>query len=161
MIRFSDSIAIKAPVEEVFSVLTDFEHYPKFIKEVKDVEVLSTKGNRSRVKFCVNMVKDVSYTLDMEFVAPKKISWTQVESDIITKQEGGWTLTSLDAHVTDLAFDVDIAFPFWVPTSLAEAGIKAGMPNMMKAFKKEAEARTGKSSKKTPAKKKEATKKKR
>lgn len=151
MVKFSESIAIKAPVDEVFSLLADFKRYPKFIKEMKAVEVLEEKGNRKRVKFCVNMVKDVTYTLDMQLAEPKSISWVQVEADMIKSQQGGWTLTPLEKHLTDARFTVDVEFPFWVPVSIAEAGIRAAMPNMMKAVKKEAEQ--GKAVKSAPAKK--------
>ncbi len=150
MVKFTDSIAIKAPVDEVFSLLADFKRYPKFIKEMKAVEVLEDKGSRMRVRFCVNMVKDVTYTLDMHLKEPTTISWVQTEADMIKSQQGGWTLTPLEKHLTDARFTVDVEFPFWVPVSIAEAGIKAAMPNMMKAVKKEAEQ--GTSVKGAPAK---------
>jgi len=139
MTSFSDSIAIKAPKEKVFEIVSDFARYPRFIPEVEDVKVLTKTKTRAKARFTVNLVKLISYTLDLRLSPPDKIAWTLVEGEFMDSNDGSWVFTALEKNLTDAAFSVQIGFPFWVPSSLAEGAIKSTMPKMMKHFKTEAE----------------------
>ena len=142
MARFSNSIAIKAPKERVFEIISNFAKYPKFIPEIEDVKVISKSKTRAKARFTVNLMKLISYTLDMKLSSPDRISWTLIEGEFMESNDGAWELTSLEKNLTDASFTIDIGFPFWVPSSLAEGAIKSTMPKMMKHFKMEAEKRT-------------------
>ena len=139
MASFSDSIAIKAPKEKVYDLVTDFARYSDFIPEVKEVKVLSKTKTRAKATFKINLVKLITYTLDFRLSSPDKVAWTLVEGEFMESNDGSWVLSSLDKNLTDAAFSVDIGFPFWVPTALAEGSINSTMPKMMKHFKREAE----------------------
>ena len=41
MTRFSQSIAIKAPIERVYETITDFGRYAEFLQDVESSEILS------------------------------------------------------------------------------------------------------------------------
>ncbi len=155
MTSFSHSIAIKAPKEKVFEIISDFGRYPKFIPEVEDVTVHSKTKNRAKATFTVNLMKMVNYTLDLRLNPPDKIAWTLIEGEFMESNDGSWVFTQLDKNLTDATFSVDIGFPFWVPSSLADGAIKSTMPKMMKHFKIEAEKKGAKTAKST---KKKATK---
>ncbi len=142
MASFSDSIAIKAPKEKVFEIVSDFARYPRFIPEVEDVKVLSKTRTRAKARFTVNLVKLISYTLDLRLSPPDKIAWTLVDGEFMDSNDGSWVFTALEKNLTDAAFSVQIGFPFWVPSSLAEGAIKSTMPKMMKHFKTEAEKKS-------------------
>lgn len=139
MASFTDSIAIKAPKERVFDVVSDFAKYPKFIPEVENVKVHTKTKTRAKATFTVNLMKLISYTLDLRLSPPDKIAWTLIEGDFMDSNDGSWVFTALENNLTDAAFSIDIGFPFWVPGSLAEGAIKSTMPKMMKHFKAEAE----------------------
>lgn len=149
MASFSNSIAIKAPRDKVFEIVTDFAKYPKFIPEVEAVKVISKTKTRAKATFTVNLVKMINYTLDFRMTAPNKIGWTLVEGDFMESNDGSWVFTALEKNLTDAAFSVNIGFPFWVPSSLAEGAIKSTMPKMMKHFKAEAEKTVSAKSKKS------------
>jgi ribosome-associated toxin RatA of RatAB toxin-antitoxin module len=149
MASFSNSIAIKAPREKVFEIVTDFARYPKFIPEVEAVQVITKTKTRAKATFTVNLVKMINYTLDFRITPPDKIGWTLVDGDFMESNDGSWVLTALEKNLTDAAFSVNIGFPFWVPSSLAEGAIKSTMPKMMKHFKTEAEKGALAKSKKT------------
>lgn len=148
MASFTDSIAIKAPKEKVFDIVSDFGRYPDFIPEVEDVKVLSKTKARAKATFTVNLMKMISYTLDLRLSPPDKIAWTLIEGEFMDSNDGSWVFTSLEKNLTDAAFSIDVGFPFWVPTSLAEGAIKSTMPKMMKHFKTEAEKKTSSGKKK-------------
>jgi coenzyme Q-binding protein COQ10 len=142
MASFTDSIAIKASKERVFDVVSDFAKYPKFIPEVEDVKVHTKTKTRAKATFTVNLMKMISYTLDLRLSPPDKIAWTLVEGEFMDSNDGSWVFTSLEKNLTDAAFSIDIGFPFWVPGQLAEGAIRSTMPKMMKHFKTEAEKKT-------------------
>lgn len=139
MASFTDSIAIRASRERVFEVVSDFGRYPEFLPEVEKVKVISKSKTRAKAAFTVNMVKTIHYTLDFKLSPPNTIKWTLVEGEFMESNEGSWAFSALDKNLTDAAFSIDIGFPFWVPTSIAEGAINASMPGMMKNIKIEAE----------------------
>jgi coenzyme Q-binding protein COQ10 len=139
MAGFSESIAIKAPKERVFEVVSDFGRYPEFLPEVEDVKVISKTKTRAKAAFIVNMVKSIHYTLDFKLSPPDEIRWTLIKGDFMESNEGSWIFTGLDKNLTDTAFTIEIGFPFWVPKALAESAINASMPGMLKNIKREAE----------------------
>ena len=141
MVRFSQSISIKAPLERVFEVISDFEHYADFLKGIESTEVLSSGKSKQRVKFALNLMTKIHYTLEFKLSPPDSITWTFVEGEFMKDNSGSWKLKQLDKGVTDATFTTDIEFPFWVPKSMAESTLSAEMPKMLEGFKKESERR--------------------
>ena len=50
---------------ELFDIVTDYDHYPRFFPEFTGVRVVSRDGDKVRVEFRAKMVKEVRYTLDI------------------------------------------------------------------------------------------------
>lgn len=139
MTEFSESIAIKAPIERVFEVISDFARYPEFVKENESAEIKSKTKNRVKVAFLANLVVKIHYTLDFKLSPPDKITWEMTEGDFMKKNSGSWQLNKLEKNLTDATFTIDVEFPFWVPASMAQELIKSNLPKMLKEFKTEAE----------------------
>ena len=144
MIKFTESIAIKAPIEQVFEVISDFENYPEFLDEMEATEIIKRGKRSTQTRFTAKMVAPVRYTLDFKMKAPDRMVWSLVEGDFMEGNDGSWELTSLEPNLTDATFTMEVKLPFWVPSSMAEGQLKSGLPGMMQGFKREAERRTGK-----------------
>jgi len=152
MANISESVAIKAPIERVFEVVSDFERYPDFLDEMEDVRVVKRTKKSVQVAFTAKLVAPIKYTLDMKLSAPSAIEWSLVEGDFMEGNDGSWQLTSLEPNLTDATFSVDIRFPFWVPKSMGEGTLKSGLPKMLASFKAEAERKGGKGANKAKGK---------
>ena len=139
MTALTHSVEIKAPIERVYAVLTDFERYPKFLPGCEGVEILSQTKSRARVHFKVNMMKHIEYTLDFKLAAPKSVIWKLVEGDMMTANDGVWKLAAVDKENTTARFDFEVKFPFYIPSSLVDSAIQKTMPTIMANLKKEAE----------------------
>ena len=71
----SKTIDINAPIEKVFSVISDYEKYPEFLDEQSGAKVASRNGNVVEVVFKLKVIKEIEYTLRITENKPNGISW--------------------------------------------------------------------------------------
>ena len=115
---------IDAPVHDVWSVLVDFERYPLWARDLKQVEVLErdADGRGVIVRFrAAAMGRSTSYTLRYDHsAAPHSLPWVLVRGDIMRKLDGAYTLTpmaddpSRTHAVYELAVELVIPLPGFV-----------------------------------------------
>lgn len=112
----SSSITISAPPEQVMAVIADFESYPQWADQVRDVEVLDagTGGRAERVKFSMDAgaIKD-TYTLDYDWAADdRSVSWNLVKGGIQKAQDGSYELVAEgDQTTVTYKLSVEVNFP--------------------------------------------------
>ena len=51
------------PAEKFYQAIVDYKSYPQFADGVKGIEVLSQDEKGATVKFNLNIIKEVTYTL--------------------------------------------------------------------------------------------------
>ena len=56
---------INVSVDKLYQVITDYEKYPEFIKEMTEIEVLEEEAGVKVVEFHINMMKAVKYSLKL------------------------------------------------------------------------------------------------
>ncbi|OMO52019.1 hypothetical protein CCACVL1_29425 [Corchorus capsularis] len=105
------SITVKAPVREVWNVLTAYESLPEFVPNLAISKVLSRDNNKVRVlqegcKGLLYMVLHARVVLDLHEQREQEISFKQVEGDF-DSFEGRWLLEQLGSHHTLLKYSVD------------------------------------------------------
>ena len=112
----SSSITISAPPERVMAVIADFESYPEWADQVRDVEVLDAGagGRAERVKFSMDAgaIKD-TYTLDYDWAADdRSVTWKLVKGGIQKAQDGSYELAA-DGDRTTVTYklSVEVNFP--------------------------------------------------
>ena len=136
-----------AKPRELFDIVTDYEHYPRFFPEFTGTRVISRDGDRVRVEFRAKMVKEVRYTLDIKHQSegPElSTSWTFVEGQIVSDSRGGWKFrdenggTRIDYRA---GIDVKAPLPGFIINKISEAILGSSIPNMFKALEKEAAVR--------------------
>ncbi len=97
--RTESSIVIDAPPGDVLDVIADFEAYPEWASEVKQVTVLAEEGDgwADQVRFTLDAgaIKD-TYVLDYEWDIVEDgtgiLSWTLVSATVLKAMTGSYTL---------------------------------------------------------------------
>jgi coenzyme Q-binding protein COQ10 len=131
-------IEINAPLETVYDVIADFESYPKFLNETKEVEVLKSTSKSAIVLFKINIIRKIIYTLEIKLAPPKAVTWHLVEGDLMKKNTGKWKLTEKKG-MTHAHYEIDMQFTGLVPKAVSNKLIGSSLPSMMKAFRDRAE----------------------
>jgi len=107
---------IDAPPSEVWSVALDFERYPEWASDIKDVKILEhdVEGRGSTVQYrAAAMGRSVSYVLRYDFTeAPRSFSWSLVEGDLLRRLDGTYRFDP-DGEGTRVTYDLsaDLALP--------------------------------------------------
>ncbi|MBM6546204.1 SRPBCC family protein [Janibacter sp. YIM B02568] len=114
------TILINAPAGEIIDVIADLESYPEWVKDMKDVEILSEDGDgwpdRARLTLDAGPIKDtysLDYTWDVDEDGLGSVSWTLVEATILKAMDGTYTLEDVGDGQTKVIYDlaVDINIP--------------------------------------------------
>jgi ribosome-associated toxin RatA of RatAB toxin-antitoxin module len=111
----TQSIVVSAPAADVMGVIADFAAYPQWVKAARTVEVLESgpDGRARRVRFVIDAtVLTDEYVLDYTWDDDRRVSWTLVQSKIMKRQEGSYTLSGTDGG-TEVTYrlTVDMAVP--------------------------------------------------
>jgi ribosome-associated toxin RatA of RatAB toxin-antitoxin module len=138
----SSSITISAPPERVMAVIADFESYPEWADQVRDVEVLDagTGGRADRVKFSMDAgaIKD-TYTLDYDWAADdRSVSWNLVKGGIQKAQDGSYELVA-DGDATTVTYKLSVEVNFPMIGMLRRKAEKVIIDTALKGLKRRVE----------------------
>jgi ribosome-associated toxin RatA of RatAB toxin-antitoxin module len=110
------SIAIPAAPDQVMAVIADFEAYPDWNAEVKQVEILSVyedSDQPAQVRFVLDagVIKD-DYVLEYEWVGAHEVRWHLVSAQLLSAMDGAYVLTPT-SDGTDVSYRlaVDLRIP--------------------------------------------------
>ena len=140
MTRIERSIEIAAPVSVVQEVIWDFASYPEFVPHMERAQILQTNEDEKRVRFTVNILRRLSYTLDLRSTSGKGLVWSLVEGPF-QRNEGGWTLQPLGPDRTRATYHIDVSLNAFTPRFIEDRLITQSLPENLKAFRDEAQRR--------------------
>src|SRR4051812_17843497 len=110
---------------KLFGVITKYEDYPSFVEGCSSVEIEHRESGKARVTYRVNMIKEISYTLEHSEDAEKGIiAWTLSSSDFMKKNSGRWELKALGPGRTQAKYAVELEFKISVPSLILNRLIK-------------------------------------
>ncbi|MCC6810860.1 MAG: SRPBCC family protein [Deltaproteobacteria bacterium] len=135
----SKSVEINAPMEKVFSVITDYEKYPEFLDEQSGAKVLSRNGNAVDCEFKLKVIKEITYTLRLTETKPTGLTWTMLKGEMMKSNDGGWKLEDVGGGKTKATYFADIGLGMLVPKSIASMLVEQTLPKTLDAFKKRCE----------------------
>jgi ribosome-associated toxin RatA of RatAB toxin-antitoxin module len=138
----SSSITISAPPEQVMAVIADFESYPQWADQVRDVEVLDTGtgGRAGRVKFSMDAgaIKD-TYTLDYDWASDdRSVTWQLVKGGIQKAQDGSYELVA-DGDQTTVTYKLSVEVNFPMIGMLRRKAEKVIIDTALKGLKRRVE----------------------
>ncbi len=126
--------------EQFFKIITDYEHYPEFLQEVKECKVLKVDGKRKLVEYTVSVMKTFKYTLWMTENPPGadgkgSLTWEFMSGDLFKSSTGSW-IFQLEGGKTRGTYAVDASFTMFVPGPIAKALVSVNLPNMLSSYHK-------------------------
>jgi uncharacterized membrane protein len=90
----NERIRIEAPADRCWDVAIDFESYPEWVRDVKDVKILERDddGRGRRVEYrAAALGKSVRYVLEYDYSdAPAAFSWKFAEGDMLRRLDGSY-----------------------------------------------------------------------
>lgn len=96
----SQRLTIAAPADRLFDVVTDFDHYTDWIRDLKSVEVVErdADGRAVEVRYrAAAMGRSTSYTLRYDYRdSPRVLPWRLVQGDIMRRLDGSYEFRPLD-----------------------------------------------------------------
>lgn len=112
----TQKIHIDAPLDQIWAVLTDFENYGTWARDLKEATILERddEGRATVVRFrAAAMGRSTSYTLRYHWRdAPDRLPWELIEGDIMRALDGAYEFAST-AEGTDVTYHlrVDLVVP--------------------------------------------------
>jgi uncharacterized membrane protein len=114
-----EQIRIHAPVERCFATLIDFQSYPEWAGDLKEVHVVDTDGEGRGVVVeyrAAAMGRSTTYQLKYDYEgAPNRLSWELVSGDLQRELDGAYVLEPApdDDESTEVAYElaVDLIIP--------------------------------------------------
>ncbi|MDG1481576.1 MAG: SRPBCC family protein [Myxococcota bacterium] len=134
------SITIQAPSASVMAVITDFASYPDFLPEIRSTEVLLAESGVWEVRFTIEVIRRLSYTLRLVQDTPHSLSWTLLEG-VFRANDGGWSLAEESDGETAAEYRIDVRLGMFVPGNIVHSLVERGLPRTLRRFKDEAERR--------------------
>ncbi len=141
MPRAEHEVVINAPIDRVFAVISDYERYPAFLPEMKEVHVISRHDGVAIVRFELELIMRVSYTLRLQEDPPSSISWRLEQAKMLAENNGGWQLTSL-GDSTRARYSLEVKLRGLIPKSVSTRLLGTTLPENLARFKARAEGRS-------------------
>jgi uncharacterized protein YndB with AHSA1/START domain len=138
-------VRIAAPPERVWEVIADYARYPEFVPGVRGCRVVRAPGGARHVEYDVDLgVRRIRYVLALREERPRRLSWTLVEGELLTRSEGAWELTeSGGATLARYTVEVQVSrpplLPGFVVDRVVEELTRVQLPALVHAFKARAE----------------------
>jgi ribosome-associated toxin RatA of RatAB toxin-antitoxin module len=138
------SETIDVPFDKFFQTVLDFESYPRFVTGVNESSVETVSDTQLKAKLELEMIKKLSYTIDVQHSRTEnsaKVSWTLLESDLLTKNNGQWDIVAKGSDQCEVTYSLDVEFKIPVPGLILRGLIKKSLPQAIKEFHQETKRR--------------------
>ena len=115
-------IVIDAPAQPCFEIATEFERYPEWASDIKEVTVVErdAEGHGLVVRFrTAAFGRSTSYTLRYDYAeAPQVLSWVEVEGDLTSRLDGAYVFAeTAGAHgpTTEVTYHLEAQLKLPIP----------------------------------------------
>jgi hypothetical protein len=111
-----EQLRVAATPDRCFAVTTDYEAYPSWTSDVRQVVVLArdAQGRGAQVEYHVTgLGRRVRYVVEYDYTeAPTAFSWTLVEGDMLRALEGRYGFAATDdGTLVDYTLRLDLSVP--------------------------------------------------
>ncbi|MGB0641381.1 MAG: type II toxin-antitoxin system RatA family toxin [Myxococcota bacterium] len=131
-------VRIAVSPEDFFTVIADYASYPEFLSEMEEATVLSRGNGVADVRFTVNLIKRVTYTLTLVENPPLLMEWSLKEGPFKVS-DGRWKLERLPNGHTLARYQVEVKVAAFVPKSISSRMVGKTVPALLASFKARAE----------------------
>jgi ribosome-associated toxin RatA of RatAB toxin-antitoxin module len=115
----TERTTVAAPPERCYAVVTDIEHYPAWVADIKEVTV-DQRDAQGRPLLCTFRAaafgRSTSYTLEYDYSdAPHTLAWRQTRGDITTKLDGSYVFDPAVGGGTDITYHLEVELRVPIP----------------------------------------------
>ncbi len=130
---------IEASITKVWDLVKKIEDYPRFMKPVQEVKILSRDGDVTDAEWEVELKGSFLRWSERDICRPHehRIDFAQIEGDL-EKFEGHWDLKQISEHVTEVELQVN--FEIGIPmlrdmlNPVAEKALRDNAITMLRSF---------------------------
>lgn len=128
------------PASKFYQAIVDYKGYAGTIPGVESIEVQNESAEGATVKFNINLIKKISYTLKLVHKKDQQVDWSLVTGDYMKTNNGKWILKDLGNGKTEVTYSLEIEVKGFIPgLSMIEKGlVQTNLPITMQAFGKKA-----------------------
>jgi ribosome-associated toxin RatA of RatAB toxin-antitoxin module len=138
----NERIRVDATPQRCFAVATDFERYPRWARDVKEVSILDRDDHErpARVEYRAAAIgKSITYTLEYDYSeAPSSFSWHLVEGEMLRALEGEYRFER-DGEGTRIHYDLTVDLSMPLPGFMKRRAAGKIIGTALKELKREAE----------------------
>ncbi len=129
------------PVEKFYQAIVDYKKYTDFVDGVKSVVIEKETPDGAVVKFTINIIKEISYTITLKHTPNKEVAWSLVTGDMMKVNNGKWTLKDLGNGKTEVNYNLEMEFKGFLPGlgMIEKTLVSTNLPMTMKSFSKRAQ----------------------
>lgn len=144
----SQRLTIAASPQQLFDVVTDFDHYTDWIRDLKAVDVVSRDddGRAVEVRYrAAAMGRSTSYTLRYDYSeAPQILPWRLVQGDIMRRLDGAYEFLPVpdDSDRTDVIYHLTVELVVPLPAFVKRRAESKIMHNALRELKAHVEQPT-------------------
>jgi ribosome-associated toxin RatA of RatAB toxin-antitoxin module len=137
----SQRAIIAASPQQLFDVVTDFDRYTDWIRDLKSVEVLERddEGRAVEVRYrAAAMGRSTSYTLRYDYTdAPRQLPWKLVTGDIMRRLDGAYEFHPVDGEAdrTDVEYWLTVELIVPLPAFVKRRAESKIMHNALRELK--------------------------
>ncbi len=140
--RATESIAVSAPPEVVYRVVTDFEHYTDWVSDLKKIEVLARDAadRPLEVEFrAAAFGRSTTYVLRYDYErAPETLSWYQTSGDLTATLNGEYRFEP-QGDGTLLTYDLEVELLVPIPAFIKSRAAYRIQSQALRELKAQAE----------------------
>ncbi|OIQ16465.1 MAG: hypothetical protein BM556_15095 [Bacteriovorax sp. MedPE-SWde] len=135
MAKASRTEIFEAAIENIYKVIVDYESYPEFMTGVSSVSVDNFSDKGAKVTYSINMIKKLTYTLDLVHDEPRKVSWSFDSGDLFKVNNGSWELKDLGDGTTEVTYNIELDIKGFFPGAgtVTKKLTETQLPSMMKS----------------------------
>jgi len=126
--------------QALYDAITNFDGYPEFLPEVVSASVESDSNlDRTIVHFELELIKRFQYTLQFKMREKEEVVWELVDSNFFKINEGRWQLEERSPNVTQVHYELEVGFGFFVPKFISKKLTEVNLPKMFDCFERRAQ----------------------
>lgn len=147
------TVIMNVSKEALWTVITDYENYPKLVTGLEACRIVSRKGNTVLAEYDLNMMKKFKYTLKHVEKPMSGLKWSMESGELFKSNDGFWDIKELKDGSLEVTYSVSVGLPLFFPKALLNTLVGSTLPKMLEDFEKMAKS-VEKKSEKPKAKKK-------
>lgn len=139
MPKIEHEIIIEAPIDRVFAVIADYERYPEFLPDMKNVRVESHHDGVTVAHFELEIIMRISYTLRLVEDSPHRVAWSLESAKMIQENNGTWDLSETPEGHTRALYGLEVKLRGLIPKSVSTRLLGQTLPETLQRFKERIE----------------------